>query len=52
MTFEVKIKFLHKGSKRVQVDSADSFAAITKAMETLNSTEKDNISAVLITDTK
>ncbi|RST57661.1 hypothetical protein D5F11_021615 [Siminovitchia terrae] len=52
MVFEVKIKFLHKGSKRKEIESKDGFTAITKALETLNSTEKDNVSAVLITDIK
>ncbi len=52
MVFEVKIMFLHKDAKRVEIESKDSFIAITKALESLNPTEKDNISAVLISDVK
>jgi hypothetical protein len=52
MEFNVKIKFLHKGSINKKVECRDSYTAITKALETLNLTEKDNVSAVLITDVK
>lgn len=52
MVFEVKIKFLHKDAKRVEIESRDSFIAITKALESLNQAEKSIVSAVLITDIK
>lgn len=52
MLFEVKILFLYKNSETVEVKCKDSFTAIKKALDTLDSTEKDNVSAVLITDVK
>lgn len=52
MVFEVKVKFLHKGSKRINVECKYGFTAIKRALDTLNPTEKDNVSAVLITDVK
>lgn len=50
MKFEVTIKFLHKESVVKNVVCNDGYTAITKALETLDSAEKDNVSAVLITD--
>lgn len=52
MEFEVKIKFLHKGSKRELIESEDAATAMTKALEMLNLHEKRNVSGVLITDIK
>ena len=52
MEFNVKVKFLHKGSVNKKVECRDGFTAIQKALETLNSTEKDNVKAILITDVK
>jgi hypothetical protein len=51
MFFNVKIKFIHKGSINKKVECNDSFTAIHKALETLNLTEKNNIKAVLVTNT-
>lgn len=52
MEFNIKVKFSHKGSVNKKVECRDGFTAIKKVLETLNSTEKDNIKAVLITDMK
>lgn len=48
MEFNIKVKFLDKGSSNIKVECRDGFTAIQKAMSTLNATEKDNIKAVLI----
>ena len=50
MVFEVKVKFLHTGTLKTTIECKDGFTAIQKAMGKLNATEKDNISAILITD--
>ena len=47
--FRVKIKFVHKGSINKEIQCRDGYTAITKALESLNLTEKKNVSAVLIT---
>lgn len=46
---KVKIKFLHKGSINKEIQCQDGYTAITKVLESLNLTEKNNVSAILIT---
>jgi hypothetical protein len=50
MIVEVKIKFLHKGSINKKVECEDNSTAIITALQTLNLTEKLNVTAVLIKD--
>lgn len=52
MLFEVKIMFLHKNPKRTEIKCNDAYTAMTTALKTLDSTEKDNVSAVMVIDVK
>jgi hypothetical protein len=52
LKLSVKVTFLHKGMSVEEVEARDGFTAILVALNTLTSTEMDNIKSIEILEVK